>query len=181
MIKLTNSKELAWASGLFQGEGSISGPIYYDKRPGRNPRPRLEIRIAMTDQESIDRFFLAIGKIGYTRGPYISHHGKKPFYIWQAHKFQEFQAAVAMLWYGLSEVRKRQARKVSNRYLEYMRYKTGSSTEGRAEKKIIGPVAQVVIGGFVHLKDDSADGSTGFESQAAANKLRRGMKHGVRP
>lgn len=48
----------------------------------------------------------------------------------------------------------------------------GGSAEGRAGKKITGPVAQVITDGFVHLKDDSVDGPMGIESRTPGKSSR---------
>src|SRR3990167_5406713 len=55
--------EIAWAAGLFEGEGCIS--VHRSK--GRRPQPKLNI--AMTDLEPMERFAKALG-VGNVTGPY---------------------------------------------------------------------------------------------------------------
>lgn len=77
--------ELAWAAGLFEGEGCIrtdtikgrwrrdgsrGGPYFY---------PRLDM--SLTDEDVINRFCAAVG--GRVRGPYLKE-GRKPIWYWSA-------------------------------------------------------------------------------------------------
>lgn len=67
--------DLAWAAGLFEGEGSITCS-------GRAPR----LQLKMTDPEPVERFCEILG--GTLYGPYENHSGEKdgyprsPFYLW---------------------------------------------------------------------------------------------------
>lgn len=62
--------ELAWAAGLFDGEGSAG--VYRQKtkrtRCGRSPAPR--VQVGMTDRPALERLQRALGHLGSITGPY---------------------------------------------------------------------------------------------------------------
>ena len=64
------SEDVAWAAGLFEGEGTINtGKSYYvngEKRARKTPQ--ITIRIGMTDIEPLERFAAIFG--GSVTGPY---------------------------------------------------------------------------------------------------------------
>jgi hypothetical protein len=65
--------ELAWAGGLFDGEGSIGiNKTRYT--------PKLRLQMAMTDADAVERFQRAVG--GSMSGPYIQTEGRKPIWHW---------------------------------------------------------------------------------------------------
>ena len=102
-------EELAWAGGLFEGEGCIG---LYRRKGRRLPEPRL--RIAMTDEDILQRFAKAIG-FGNVLGPYHfpsmpAHY--KPRFVWQVTGFHLTQAVLAMMWPWLGDRRKATAREV---------------------------------------------------------------------
>jgi len=105
--------ELAWASGLFEGEGTIG---FY--RAGRNGSGRsivAQAALGMTDRDSVDRFQWAVGigriyvRPGSTR---VSGVVEKTAYVWHVNSFESVQALVAMLWCGLGARRRAKAREV---------------------------------------------------------------------
>lgn len=63
--------EMAWAAGLFEGEGSIGAK-------------RLQLK--MISEESVRRFgaVIGVGKVYGPYGPYPSQLGKKPYWMWVA-------------------------------------------------------------------------------------------------
>jgi hypothetical protein len=101
-----DSRELAWAAGLFEGEGCIG--LYTPQRAdGRtNGRPQIRLFLSMADRDSVDRFQRAIGGLGNRteyRNPHKPHW--KPQSRWNTYKFEHCQAILAMLWYGFGERR----------------------------------------------------------------------------
>jgi hypothetical protein len=103
-------RELAWAAGLFEGEGCIS----LTSLSGTQLRyPALTL--AMTDRDSVERFRAAVG-VGtvymrpVNRSATFAH--KLPLYVWKANSFEGNQAVIALLWYGLNERRRARAREV---------------------------------------------------------------------
>jgi hypothetical protein len=104
-----NREELAYAGGLFEGEGSVS---LANGRLGRN-RPRARLSLEMTDLEPLERFIAAVG-IGHVIGPY-ERKGvglRKPIYAVTYTKFEQVQAIVAMLWPWLGPRRRKRAAEV---------------------------------------------------------------------
>lgn len=82
-------EQLAWAAGLFCGEGSIF-------RLGKNGGC---IALAMTDKESVDKFAKIVG-MGNVR--VRSNGNYKTVYDWRAARFEHVQATIALLWMWLS-------------------------------------------------------------------------------
>ncbi|HYY33714.1 MAG TPA: hypothetical protein VE693_09085 [Gaiellaceae bacterium] len=66
--------EIAWAAGLFEGEGSITH-VY----------GRTQLRIQMADHEVLERFLKIVG-VGKIYAPYTKPHrdgfNRKPRWIW---------------------------------------------------------------------------------------------------
>jgi hypothetical protein len=92
-----NKEELAWAGGLFEGEGSF----YCTQRGGSNAC------ISMTDLDSVERFRKAVGlPIEIKRKKLNLDH--KQVYEWRTGKFEYVQALGAMLWNYLGTRRKQQ-------------------------------------------------------------------------
>jgi hypothetical protein len=95
------SEELAWAAGLFDGEGSVgtygkSGRSYF----------HLRVSIGQQDRRVLDRFVSVVG-LGKTYGPYSTPHGKERW---------EYQIAggtarevMDLIWPWLSEPKRLQA------------------------------------------------------------------------
>jgi hypothetical protein len=99
-----DARELAWASGLFDGEGCITY--------GRDTRyPKfvyVRLHLAMTDEDSVIRFRDALG-FGLLTLPRI-RPGRKKLYQWRVNNFEQAQAAIALLWFGLNDRRRARAR-----------------------------------------------------------------------
>ena len=91
-----NIRELAWAAGLFEGEGSV-----HLKPSRRYPAATLE----MTDEDTVRRFHAAVG-LGHVYGPRVRSVTRRPMWAWSVSGFEKTQALLALLWYGLG-VRRR--------------------------------------------------------------------------
>lgn len=65
--------EIAWAAGLFEGEGSCSCRL-------KSGRHYLRLSLTMTDEESVRRFHAAVGYRGNVTGPY--HRGENRLSLW---------------------------------------------------------------------------------------------------
>jgi hypothetical protein len=90
----TTREDLAWAAGLWDGEGCFSGkPI-----------------LVNTDIELLDRFRLVFG-FGVIRKRVVTGN-RKQSYLWTTTRFKEAQFIVASMWEWLSEKRKTQATKM---------------------------------------------------------------------
>lgn len=98
-------EELAWAGGLFEGEGS------FFLKPDQAVN-RACASVTMYDLDVLERFQQALG-IGKVRGPYGPYQpNRKPKYMWAINGFERVQATIAMLWPFLGERRKEKAAEV---------------------------------------------------------------------
>jgi hypothetical protein len=101
--------ELAWASGLFEGEGCITSFLPVRSRY----QSRIALSLSMTDEDTVRRFARALN-MGNVHGPYQRARAnrpglKKPYWVWQAASFEQAQASIAMLWSGLGNRRRARA------------------------------------------------------------------------
>lgn len=105
-------RELAWAAGLFEGEGCIFGAK--DKTSGI-VYPLLSL--AMTDLDVVERFHRAVGGLGKISkwSPRKSPYNGKPLkqmWQWDAGGHKLSIAVIPMLWFGLGERRRAKAAEV---------------------------------------------------------------------
>lgn len=102
---------LAWASGLFEGEGCISG--YVTKDGGRG----IQLSLRMTDEDTVARFreVFGFGRIYQTP----AHGSRQKTYNWHVGTFQRTQAVIAMLWPWLCQRRRARAKQVLTGYLRH--------------------------------------------------------------
>lgn len=91
-----DSRKIAWAAGLFEGEGSWLQP----KQGG------YRASLAMTDLDAVLAFRRAVG-FGKVDGP-LFREDRKPMWTWRVQSFQHVQALGAMFWPWLC--RRRRAR-----------------------------------------------------------------------
>lgn len=120
-MKSTERERLAWAAGLFDGEGHIG----CRDRTGRThlvryKTPRtLVITISQHHRGVLQRFQKAVGL-----GTIYTVHRKRPSgepytsYSWRTGKFEYVQAIVAMLWPWLGTVKRTQATRALLLYRE---------------------------------------------------------------
>jgi hypothetical protein len=95
-----NLKELAWAAGFFDGEGSV----YRYKGQGA-----LRLQIAQVDRRPLDRFRAAVLEIGRVNGPYPNKGlNRKPYWSWNVTSVESGQAVIALLWRFLSGPKREQ-------------------------------------------------------------------------
>jgi hypothetical protein len=108
-----DTHEIAWAAGLFEGEGSFITGI--DRRGAlRYPRRYPRVVIAMTDRDVIERFGRIMGFGNVQIRPFYPSqgHGYKRLYEWKTGRFEYVQATVALFWPYLGERRKAKAREI---------------------------------------------------------------------
>jgi hypothetical protein len=103
MIQL-NREEVAWAAGLFEGEGCITGRI---QKGGKTPDMFLQV---VSTDEDVVRHFHNVVRLGSVRGPIIKKVGYKPCWEWRARGFQPSQAILAWFWPFLHARRRAKAR-----------------------------------------------------------------------
>jgi hypothetical protein len=97
-------EEIAWAAGLFEGEGTITLSGY-----------ALCVRVGNTDDEVVRRL-ADIVATGSVYGPYPpssgSGHRKKPLWVWLAREEAGLDA-LALMWPWLSTRRRNRARELT--------------------------------------------------------------------
>jgi hypothetical protein len=100
-------EELAYAGGLFEGEGCIA-----QRTQGTKP---YYLSLNMTDLEPIQRFQVAVGGLGKIYGPRRCHPDHKEQWDWQCTRFEHNQAVLAMLWPWLGPRRRARAIELATR------------------------------------------------------------------
>lgn len=103
MTTLWTREDLAWAAGLFEGEGYIT----YGQQHSDSVRLRLGLNI--TDEDVIRQFHKIVG-VGTLSGPHVrpgSHH--KPIWTWYASSFEAAQALIAAFYPWLHSRRRAKA------------------------------------------------------------------------
>ena len=103
-----NREELAWAAGVFDGEGNTS---YSEKNKSRGYRtPSVHFHLGNTYKTLLERFQTAIYGLGKI---YIMRQGdavnKRAWQLCSG-RFEYVQAVLAMLWPFLSEQKRTQAK-----------------------------------------------------------------------
>jgi hypothetical protein len=114
MPLIINREKLAYAAGLYDGEGHCRYNIL--KRDGMRT---IRLQIKMTDPEPLKRFWEAINYKAKVYGPYpVSSWGKKykDVYLILAQSFEECQFIMCLLWSWLSTPKKLQFKETLNFY-----------------------------------------------------------------
>ena len=126
-----NHTELAWAAGLFDGEGYI-GFKRYGKPTTRHPYGHrfLEMTVSQAgDPYVLKRFANAVHQLK-VYGSYQRQLSKKvgtqrnwrPVWIWSIKGFPQVQATAGLLWKYLSPVKRQQAKSALTAWLTDTRY-----------------------------------------------------------
>jgi len=103
--------DLAWAAGLFDGEGCTSARPYKN-RPGSI---RIQASVSQTSHSAdlipsvLHRFQHAVGGLGAIAAPYFDPRSGTFAYQWRACSFEEAQAVIALLWSNLGRIKRAQA------------------------------------------------------------------------
>jgi hypothetical protein len=99
-----SAEEIAWAAGLFEGEGTIT-----------HSDGQLYVRLGNTDQEVIRRF-ADVFPFGTLYGPYERHerdgYHRKPVWVWIA-RAEYGLDALAMMWPWLGSRRRGRAQELT--------------------------------------------------------------------
>jgi predicted XRE-type DNA-binding protein len=91
---------LAWAAGLFEGEGTIT------PKHGKGMDHRYQAAVIMTDEDVVRRFGVAV-KIGKVYGPYQPTNPRaKPIWRWTTTKNSEVEELYALIGERLGERRR---------------------------------------------------------------------------
>lgn len=122
-----NREELAWAAGLFDGEGNVR---LIRKHVG-SQRGQPHLSIAQVNPIVLQRFRDAVG-IGKVYGPYLQRTAnRRPYFVYSGGGFPSIQAVIAMIWSFLSPVKKEQARTTLSAY-----HAIPAGKSGRPRKKV---------------------------------------------
>lgn len=97
-----NREELAWAAGLFDGEGNVR--FGYQ----RNGYGRIQLSVTQIHREVVDRFKVAVGA-GAVYGPYPRPLPQSPIYRYDATGIATTRAVIELIWPFLSPVKRTQA------------------------------------------------------------------------
>lgn len=109
--------EIAWAAGLFDGEGTIFAS---DQLRHKRAHVRLHAAIAMTDEETVRRFHAAVG-VGYVHGPYRAKKKNwKPKWVWRGGRDKDIRTTLRLLWPWLGTAKRQQAERALARRDEYV-------------------------------------------------------------
>lgn len=101
-------EELAWAAGIFDGEGYIGCKAYPLASNPDRCNPKLVMSVSQYyDDEVTRRFREAVG-VGTLNSRVIPRNGHTE-YVWRVYAAEKVQAAVAMLWPWLSGPKRAQA------------------------------------------------------------------------
>lgn len=119
-------ENLAWAAGLFEGEGCI--------HDGRNTPV---MSLATTDEDVLRKFHLIIG-LGTINGPY-QRGTKKPVWAWSSCGFRSIQAIVCAFWNSLCKRRKEKAIDVLEKWSKkkYLRQRSKLVCKRNHERTLI--------------------------------------------
>lgn len=111
-----NPVDIAWAAGLYEGEGSF----------GAYPYPIA--CLVSTDQDVIERFAQIVG-VGALTAPRIriSALGNKPQYEWRAQSLESSQYTACLFWSHLGIRRKKQIHDSLNHYKLTIKPKSGNT------------------------------------------------------
>ena len=115
-----NREELAWAAGLFDGEGHVGCHVRRDKR-SPNETKRIVLQIAQNDPQVLERFQRAVFGLGQIGGPYQqkSRFNRKVMWYFRTGSFEHIQAIIAALWIFLSPIKKAQAKQALIDYADF--------------------------------------------------------------
>ena len=105
-----NREELAWAAGFLDGEGYFGLHKSHGRPTDKRAYYRPYISAAQCDRQVLDRLQACL-QMGVVKGPYLrikkNHNDAFLFYVCN---FEKAQAAIALLWYWLSPVKRAQAK-----------------------------------------------------------------------
>jgi len=107
-----DTHELAWAAGIFDGEGHIRCELRA-RLDGTFGSPRMIFSVPQKDRRIPDRLVKAFG-MGKVLGPYQNR--KNTIYHFNISNFEHAQAAIAAMWKWLSPVKRAQASAALLRY-----------------------------------------------------------------
>jgi hypothetical protein len=78
--------DIAWAAGLFEGEGCVTVSVYPNKVKGWHTRQKVEL---VTTDEDVIRKFAEIVGVGSVHGPRYREGRQKPIWNWRSCRWDD--------------------------------------------------------------------------------------------
>jgi hypothetical protein len=97
--------ELAWATGLFEGEGSI---VITERASGYTGRA---LQLGSTDEDVVRRFAAVVG-VGKVSGPHDLPGKRKPLYLWRLSLWADIEPLLQAMLPMLGDRRAAKARQM---------------------------------------------------------------------
>lgn len=107
----SREEQLAWAAGLFDGDGSTC----FAKHKTHVGYVRAEMSLTQSSRRGEPSVLLRLRDtvgVGHIGGPYGGNERWEPVYRWKVHKLVEIEAVTHLLWPWLGAVKRAQAVKV---------------------------------------------------------------------
>lgn len=121
MPLIIDREKLAYAAGLFDGEGHT---CYNVSKQSLKSVGALRLQLKMTDLEPIQKFRNALNNIPKLNGPY--KNGPKEthndIYVCLIQNFEDFQFCICLLWQWLSLPKQQQAANALKNYIGMYNY-----------------------------------------------------------
>lgn len=112
---MATPEEIAWASGIFEGEGcfTITHGSYVTKSEGRKRWPFARAQMKMADEGVIRRFhgIVGVGSV-HQQDPSPSSTSKKTQWCWQTSAKKDVRYVIELLQPWLSERRQERAKEL---------------------------------------------------------------------
>lgn len=100
-----DNTDIAWAAGLFEGEGSFS----WHKIKTRKDSLKIAAVLSMTDKDVVEKFCRIVG-FGRVKGPYQPQPiGRKERWVWEVQNFSEVLKTIDLFLPFLGERRTEKA------------------------------------------------------------------------
>ena len=100
-------EDLAWAAGLFEGEGCLN----FKRETSKPSFCGIRANLASTDADTASRFAAIVG-VGKLRVQKPYGLGTKEVYYWSIHSFENVQYLIALFWCWLGERRRNKAKEL---------------------------------------------------------------------
>ena len=125
----SRDEELAWAAGLFDGDGSTC----FERHGTRADYRRADMSVTQTSRigvpEVLTRFHRIIS-VGHINGPYGGTERWEPIHRWKAHRLVDVEAVAQAIWPWLGGVKQAQAKAVIERVASQLPLARGNPAWG---------------------------------------------------
>jgi len=100
--------EIAWASGVIEGEGSIIANLNGRSKFNGEPYLRCQLRVCMTDKDIIQKLQAVFGVGIVAEYNNLSRLGKKPIWRWDVRRALEAKVVCELIYPYMGQRRKKQ-------------------------------------------------------------------------